>query len=211
MAKVSLTCWNENVYEPSDDTFFLIDALEQNLTRWAQSEPKIMVELGSGSGYIICSLAIMFYNKGLKTAMTAIDHNMDAVTATKNTLNLHGLSNVDVRHANFFEGLDHLIGNIDVLVFNPPYVPTPNEECSRKQDIVSAWAGGHRGRLIIDEFLTLAPIMLSSKGEIFLVTVSENDPKGIISEMSEKGFTGSILLERQADEETLSIVHLTKI
>lgn len=37
-------------------------------------------------------------------------------------------------------------------VFNPPYVPTPNEELDRT-DIARAWAGGLNGRVVIDLFL----------------------------------------------------------
>ena len=39
-----------------------------------------------------------------------------------------------------------------VQIFNPPYVPTPDEELART-DIARAWAGGNRGRAIIDKFL----------------------------------------------------------
>lgn len=41
-----------------------------------------------------------------------------------------------------------------VQVFNPPYVPTPDEEVLRT-GIAQAWAGGYRGRVIIDRFLPL--------------------------------------------------------
>ena len=39
-----------------------------------------------------------------------------------------------------------------VQIFNPPYVPTPDAELART-DIARAWAGGNRGRAIIDRFL----------------------------------------------------------
>ena len=38
-------------------------------------------------------------------------------------------------------------------LFNPPYVPTPDEEMQRA-DIARAWAGGNRGRITIDRFLS---------------------------------------------------------
>lgn len=39
-------------------------------------------------------------------------------------------------------------------VFNPPYVPTPDQEVSRG-GIAAAWAGGDRGRKVIDRVLPL--------------------------------------------------------
>lgn len=37
-------------------------------------------------------------------------------------------------------------------IFNPPYAPTPHEEVNRG-GIASAWAGGDRGRVVIDRVL----------------------------------------------------------
>ena len=45
------------VYEPSDDTFLLLDALEADRERLAASAPAICVEIGCGSGVVITSLS----------------------------------------------------------------------------------------------------------------------------------------------------------
>lgn len=43
-------------------------------------------------------------------------------------------------------------GSIDVMLFNPPYVPTPSEEIAGN-GIEASWAGGINGREVIDKFL----------------------------------------------------------
>lgn len=64
-----------------------------------------------------------------------------------------------------------------IQVFNPPYVPTPDEEVTHG-GIAAAWAGGARGRRVTDRLLPLLPRLLSPRGEAFLVAVHENDPPG---------------------------------
>jgi methylase of polypeptide subunit release factors len=64
-----------------------------------------------------------------------------------------------------------------LLLFNPPYVPTPEEEVERG-GIAAAWAGGWKGRRVIDRLIPIVPELLSERGEMLMVTVPDNDPKG---------------------------------
>ncbi|KAI7686993.1 hypothetical protein SSS_03180 [Sarcoptes scabiei] len=47
----------ENVYEPAEDTFILLDALESDLKLIENLKPLFCLEIGCGSGTIITSLA----------------------------------------------------------------------------------------------------------------------------------------------------------
>jgi release factor glutamine methyltransferase len=58
-----------------------------------------------------------------------------------------------------------LAGKVDVLVFNPPYVPTEEEEGISAQasaDIAAAWAGGAAGLSTADLLIHAAPVCLFS-------------------------------------------------
>ena len=49
--------------------------------------------------------------------------------------------------------LPRLQHSVTWLLFNPPYVPTPDDEVGRGTGIEAAWAGGVDGRRVIDRFL----------------------------------------------------------
>lgn len=210
IADVIKTSYNSDVYEPSDDSFALVDALQQELASILASSPCLFVEIGAGSGYISCSLACLLKKEGCNAVCIATDISPHAVEATKATLAAHQVSSVDVVQANLVSPLFvRLQEAVDVLVFNPPYVPTPDEEVA-KGGIAAAWAGGNDGRRVIDQVLPQVKSLLRPGGHFFLVTVPENKPKEILDILRQDGLHGSIVLTRRADEENLHILHVTK-
>jgi release factor glutamine methyltransferase len=69
-----------------------------------------------------------------------------------------GKAPVDFVQTDLLSGLHGLRRRIDVLLFNPPYVPTPEDEvwtpaADTKRIIFASWAGGERGRVVIDRVL----------------------------------------------------------
>ena len=77
------------------------------------------------------------------------------------------------------QGIVHgLRQQVDLLLFNPPYVPTPDEEMGLGDVLAAAWAGGWKGRRVVDRFLPLVPQLLSPQGQLFLIAVRENEPEG---------------------------------
>jgi release factor glutamine methyltransferase len=101
-------------------------------------------------------------------------------------------------------GLDPLFGRVDVLVFNPPYVPTPSEEVA-SEGIEAAWAGGVDGREVIDRLLPLIGKLLSNRGLFYMVLVDENKPDEIASILSGQGLVASKVVKTKAKNEHLSI------
>lgn len=67
----------------------------------------------------------------------------------------------------------------DIILFNPPYVPTSQEELDaavqQKDPITAAWCGGPRGRVVLDRFLSMLPKYLACPGRCYLVLIREND------------------------------------
>ncbi|GAX85742.1 hypothetical protein CEUSTIGMA_g13157.t1 [Chlamydomonas eustigma] len=210
VAEIGRTFWSDNVYEPSDDSFLLVDVLQESPCSWLSKKPTLVVEIGSGSGYVICSAARILKHKGLHSHMIAVDINPAACHATQQTLCNHEIHDVDVITSDLLAPLlPRVCGMIDVLIFNPPYVPTPDHEV-RNKGISQAWAGGERGRVVIDRLLSQLPDLLSPQGELIMVAVAENDIPELIHIMEGRGFRGTMLMTRRADEELLSILRFTK-
>jgi methylase of polypeptide subunit release factors len=102
----------------------------------------------------------------------------------------------------------HFWGSVDVLLFNPPYVPTPDDEVGGR-GISAAWAGGEDGRVVIDRLLPLVGAMLSPRGVFYLLLVEDNRPEEIAALMRERyGFRAETVARRKARNEYLSVLKL---
>ncbi|KAM3237144.1 hypothetical protein P3L10_012173 [Capsicum annuum] len=115
------------------------------------------------AGHVITSLAVTLGHEGVFPYYIATDINPHALRVTSETVDAHGvyaeLVNIDIS-----SGLEkRLTGLVDVMVVNPPYVPTPEDEVGC-EGITSAWAGGEDGRSVIDKILPAADNLLSARG-----------------------------------------------
>ena len=69
----------------------------------------------------------------MSPAIIACDINPMACTATLRTAAENGIATIDAVNCDLLGALHGRIeGSIDVLVFNPPYVPTPSDEVGTK-------------------------------------------------------------------------------
>ncbi|KAI4986197.1 hypothetical protein ZWY2020_018827 [Hordeum vulgare] len=203
-AQIQLVASHPEVYEPCDDSFALVDALLSDKAQLLTLQPSLCMEVGCGSGYVITSLAIMLRQLGSGTQYLATDINQHAVETTQATLEAHGV-HADVIATDIVSGLEkRLAGMVDVVVVNPPYVPTPEEEIGMN-GIASSWAGGLNGRQVIDRILPAVRELLSEKGCLYMIALEDNDPLGICHLMNEKD-SSRVLLKRCTDEESLYVL-----
>ena len=91
-----------------------------------------------------------------------------------------------------------------MLIFNPPYVPTPPEEVG-SEGIEAAWAGGLDGREVIDRLLPIVADLLSPRGCFYMVLVEENKPAEISQLLALQGLSSRCVLKKRAKNEGLSI------
>lgn len=208
------------VYEPSEDTFLFLDALEEDLIFLINQCPTLVVEIGSGSGCIGVFLLQLFkkcqsipichkpqqLEKLLPVPfLLSVDINKVACEATLETARVNGISSIDSLCSSLLKSLRK--SNIDVIIFNPPYVPSESYQIEwRSGNLTSAWAGGVNGREVIDAFLDQVPAALSQNGILYLLAEGRNDIESLIEKLISMGFQVSRILERKIRNERLVIL-----
>lgn len=58
--------------------------------------------------------------------------------------------------------LPTLEGKLDIIIFNPPYVPTEDDEVAM-DGIEASYAGGERGRRVIDRFMPMMHVRVAKE------------------------------------------------
>ncbi|XP_032674509.1 methyltransferase N6AMT1 [Odontomachus brunneus] len=197
----------KTVYEPSEDSYLLIDALEADLEVLEAIKPVICLEIGSGSGVVITALA-MALKRYHSSHFIAVDINPDACRATRRT-SLDNSVVVNVLQMNLLDCM-RIRGQIDVILFNPPYVATEYEEVLDDRLVFKTWAGGKHGRQVMEQVFSTIPEILSDIGLFYLVVIKENDPEYILSAFQKLNMSGSIIRERKIRGEHLYILRFRK-
>lgn len=163
----------DSVYQPAEDSFLMLEELSRLLSsvrgpqKTQDRRPKAVLDMGTGSGI----LAIAAAKAGC--SVTAADINPEAIKVAKENAKKEG-AGIDFIVSDLF---DNVSGKFDLIIFNPPYVPTePNE----KKDMESAaWDGGKDGMTVITEFLKRVKGFLKPEGRILLLisTIDDKEPK----------------------------------
>ncbi|CAN7998948.1 unnamed protein product [Ixodes hexagonus] len=191
-----------NVYEPAEDSFLLIDALEKEIKGILSRKPTICLEVGSGSGIVSAAVARALGNT---CYFLATDINPRAAEMTRRTGQSNGVNVEPVLMDLTGSFVGRLDGQVDLLIFNPPYVVTPSEEV-RGSQLMRSWAGGKDGREVIDRFNPLVPKLLSPRGLYFLLVIKENNPDQICQHMAKVGLQGEVAISRRCGAEFLTVL-----
>jgi len=203
----------ETVYEPAEDTYILLDALEKDEGNIKACSPRLCLEIGSGSGCVSAFLARMLGHSNCLYLCT--DINPRATFCTFRT----GLQNntlLDPLNTSFANSLLHrLHRSVDILIFNPPYVPTEPLEALQAQgemSISSSWAGGIDGMEVTNTFLQTVGDLLSPEGRFYLIAVASNKVSEIALRMKANfGLDCEDMLQRRAGREELHVLRFMRI
>ncbi|PKK85984.1 MAG: hypothetical protein CVT48_03090 [Thermoplasmata archaeon HGW-Thermoplasmata-1] len=172
------------VYEPSDDTFLLLNNVSVN-------SGESILEMGCGSGLVAVSLAM----RGAK--VTAVDVNPRAVELTSGNARLNGIS-VRTLLSNFFDNVEK--EPFDVVVFNPPYLPTAGDE-HLPGHLDKAFDGGECGNEATLDFVRRLGDWMHVVGRrprLYLLFSSLNDADAISKTVFELGYKTHRVVARES-------------
>ena len=159
---------SSEIYEPSDDSFFLSDILKKEIPKLLNKDINLrFLEIGCGSGI---QLQTALKSGIKKENIFSCDINPDAVEYC-------GKLEFNCTYSDLFstfKGGVIVRGTLvphkfDVIVFNPPYLPMDKREPKTSQ---LATTGGKKGGEIINRFLRQAKKHLIKDGRIILLVSS---------------------------------------
>ncbi|KAK5716719.1 S-adenosylmethionine-dependent methyltransferase [Elasticomyces elasticus] len=201
----------DRVYEPAEDSYLLLDNLASSDEssflehRFPVSTcAPLVLEVGTGSGVVLAFITAhaetIFGRSDIATIGT--DVNPFACEAAEETVRLAVAEQVK---AGKVQGqfCDCVLGDlsnalrpasVDVLIFNPPYVPTealpetPGNEVTGSQDVFErdsrllalSYAGGINGMETTDRLLDQLPEVLSHRGVAYVLLCKQNFPDAVI-------------------------------
>ena len=158
---------SEKVLIPRAETELVIDIVFGIF----ENHPKeiVFAELGTGSGAI--SIALALANPSWRGIATDIDKNA-IKTALKNFKNYSNQRNLKFCCGHWWNPLEDLKGELELVISNPPYIPKDTYKKLPKEvkdfEPKIALLGGEDGLLHIREIIQLAPIYLKNRGWLII-------------------------------------------
>ena len=152
-----------------------------------------IIEIGTGSGFISSQI------REKAESVIATDINPYACTIAKK-------NGVEVVRTDLFSGI---CGTFDLVIFNPPYLPTKEEE--RIDDWLEyALDGGDDGRVTIKRFAGQLDSVLSRMGRCLILISSLTGTEEVRKIFSDLGFLSFIIAEKKVEDERLYVLRVIR-
>ncbi|CAI7670875.1 unnamed protein product [Penicillium bialowiezense] len=200
---------------PSEDSYLFLDTLaSESESKWLserfpsnQSTSPLVVEVGTGSGVVLAFTAAqsrqIFGRRDILTLGTDVNRNACIATRKTSTTAIKAEQQPHPQSIHISSLTADLCaplrpGSVDVLLFNPPYVPTEDlprlpsavendpatvEAMSRSDKFDNdsyflslTYAGGADGMETTDRLLDAIPSVLSVRGVAYVLLCKQNKP-----------------------------------
>jgi release factor glutamine methyltransferase len=175
------------VLDPRPETETIVEAAAM-IFRERRQDPLRILDLGVGSGALLCALLSEFTNgQGL-----GVDVCHGAAEAARNNITACGLiSRAEIRVGDWTSEID---GPFDLIVSNPPYIPTPDiaglPRVVRDFDPLLALDGGPDGLAAYRAILPACAPLLAADGWL-LVEIGADQATEVMAISTKAGFIDS--------------------
>ncbi len=176
------------VYEPAEDSRLLAETAVERI------EDGLVLEVGIGSGYVADRVAS-------ETDATVLGSDISPEACSR------------ARE----EGIETVRGNLtqpfvadsfDVVLFNPPYLPTP-PEAEWDDPLEYALSGGPDGRKVIRPFLSDLGRVLRPDGRGYLLVSTLTDPDAVFELATDVGLVTREIASEPFPFERLIVIEIT--
>lgn len=176
------------VYEPCDDSFLLAENMLVEKGR--------VLDVGTG-----CSILGALASR-TASEVVASDINPHALKCARHTAGLNEIKNMRILKSDLFERVE---GKFDLILFNPPYLPT--EPSEPKDNLAKSWDGGNDGRLLIERFIAEVYNFLNRGGKVQLVQSSLSNPEATLRGFEDVGMWAEICATSRHFFEELCVIN----
>ena len=181
----------KNGYAPAEDSWLLVQTVQD----YAQNiRGKKCLDMGCGSG--IQTAAMLLHQA---KEVVCADINPHALPATQKMVEKY-FPNTDVKYveSDLFARINE---QFDIIVFNPPYVPSDEIKWVETD-------GGESGRAVIDRFLDQFPPYLKKNGECYLLQSSLNGIQTTTRKIEKMGMKAKITAKQKLAFEELIVLKI---
>lgn len=175
----------DGVYAPQEDSWLLSGVLEAS----GLAEGRRVLDICTGSGVLALEAARL----GAREVL-AFDLCPAAVECASGNAAASGLP-VEVRLGTLQDAAQH--GPFDLVVTNPPYVPSTLPPAGTGPD--RAWDAGADGRVVLDELCALAPRLIAPGGALLLVQSEFSAPRQTVQVLTDSGFIAHTAARQMID------------
>lgn len=178
----------ETVYQPAADSRLLAEAVIDHTDLDTADQ---VLDVGTGSGYVAAHI-----REATGAQVIGSDINPEACRQAREA----GVPSVRADLLAPFRTV-----GFDLVVCNPPYLPTPPEQ-EWDDPMERALSGGPDGRALIDRLLPDLPRVLAPDGRAFLLVSSLTDPDAVRETAADAGLESRVVAEESHPFERLVVL-----
>ena len=179
----------ETVYQPAEDSDLLARTAVERIAPGDRA-----LDVGTGSGYVAATLA---------------EAGADAVGVDLSPLACREAADNGVPVVRGDLVVPFQDGAFDLVAFNPPYLPTP-EDGPWDDWMEVALSGGEDGREVIEPFLDSVGRVLAPDGAVYLLVSSLTGVEEVVQLAADEGLSAVALQDESFPFETLTVLKLTR-